>query len=61
MSATVLYDAPGPRTVRRHRVYAVVTALALVALAALLVWKLDTAGQLAYAKWEVFLTPTTSG
>jgi len=57
MSATVLYDAPGPRTVRRHRVYAVVTALALVALAALLVWKLDTAGQLAYAKWEVFLTP----
>lgn len=57
MSATVLYDAPGPRTVRRHRMYAVVTALALVCLAALVLWKLNSAGQLTYAKWEVFLTP----
>ncbi|CAI9416445.1 amino acid ABC transporter permease [Nocardioides sp. T2.26MG-1] len=57
MSATVLYDAPGPRTVRRHRIYAGVTALALVGLAVLVLWKLNSAGQLAYAQWEVFLTP----
>jgi len=57
MSATVLYDTPGPRTVRRHRVYAIVTAVVLVGLAALVVWKLEAAGQLAYDKWEVFLTP----
>ena len=31
MSAGVLFDAPGPRTVRRHRAYAVLAAALLVA------------------------------
>lgn len=57
MSATVLFDAPGPRAIRRHRLYTVLTALALVALVGLAVWKLDDTGQLTYAKWEVFVTP----
>jgi glutamate transport system permease protein len=57
MSASVLYDAPGPRTIRRHRIYTVLTALALVGLIALIIWKLDQNGQLEYALWEPFLTP----
>ncbi|MER7036224.1 amino acid ABC transporter permease, partial [Streptomyces albidoflavus] len=32
MSASVLYDAPGPKAVVRNRVYAVVGSLAIVAL-----------------------------
>ena len=31
MSASVLFDAPGPRTVARHRLYTVVAAVLLVA------------------------------
>ncbi len=45
MSASVLFDAPGPRTRARHRVYSVIF---LVLLAAVLVWvffKLKAAGQ----------------
>jgi glutamate transport system permease protein len=57
MSSSVLFDTPGPRTVARHRVYAVVTVLAVLALLALIVWKLNETGQLAYDKWEVFVTP----
>ena len=58
MSGSVLYDAPGPRTVARHRLYSVLTVLALVALVAFAVWKLYDAQQLTYEKWEVFITPT---
>lgn len=57
MSISVLYDAPGPRTVARHRVYAVATVVAIVAFVAFAIWKLSETGQLAYEKWEVFLTP----
>jgi len=58
MSGSVLYDAPGPRTVARHRLYSALTVIALVALVAFAVWKLYDAEQLTYEKWEVFLTPT---
>ena len=57
MSTSVLFDAPGPRTVARHRVYAVLTVLAILGLLALVLWRLDATGQLVYAKWEVFVTP----
>lgn len=57
MSASILYDAPGPRTVARHRLYAVLTLVTMVAVAAFAVWKLYDTGQLTYDKWEVFLTP----
>jgi len=57
MSAGVLFDAPGPATRARHRTYSIVTAVALVAFAAWVVWRLDETGQLEYAKWEPFLTP----
>ncbi|MBS2936536.1 amino acid ABC transporter permease [Nocardioides sp. J2M5] len=57
MSAGVLFDAPGPATVARHRAYSVVAALALVAGVAFVLWRLQATGQLEYDKWEPFLTP----
>ena len=58
MSApSVLFDAPGPRTVARHRLYAILTAVALVALVGLALWRLWDTGQLTAAKWEPFVTP----
>jgi len=57
MSTSVLYDAPGPRTVARHRVYAIVTVLVALGVLALIVWKLQATGQLENDQWEVFVTP----
>lgn len=57
MSTSILYDAPGPRTVARHRLYSVLTVIVMVGFLAFAVWKLNETGQLAYEKWEVFLTP----
>ena len=57
MSTNVLFDAPGPRTVVRHRIYSIVTIIALVLLLAYAVKKLYDAGQFAYALWEPFVTP----
>lgn len=57
MSAGVLFDAPGPRTIRRHRIYTVVAGLAVLAVLAWIGGSLYDDGQFAYDKWEVFLTP----
>ena len=57
MSASVLFDAPGPRTVARHRIYSVISVVALVAMVAYAVWALYDAGQLEYELWEPFVTP----
>ena len=56
MSASVLFDAPGPRARARNRVISAAT----VGLAALVVWaiiaKLADKGQLTAAKWQPFTT-----
>ncbi|WP_181312523.1 amino acid ABC transporter permease [Nocardioides campestrisoli] len=57
MSASILFDAPGPKTVARHRLYSVVSVVALVALVAFAVWRLYDRGQLEYELWEPFVTP----
>jgi glutamate transport system permease protein len=57
MSGNVLFDAPGPRTIARHRLYSVISVVALAALVAFAGWRLYDTGQLTYDKWEVFLTP----
>jgi len=58
MSAhAVLFDAPGPKTIARHRVYTIVAAVALVGVLAFVVWRLYVRDQLEYDKWEPFLTP----
>lgn len=57
-SPSVLFDAPGPKTVARHRVYTIVAVAALVTILGFFVWRLYDRGQLTYDKWEVFVTPS---
>ena len=53
----VLFDAPGPATRARHRMYGVLSVVALLGAVAYVVWRLAETGQLEYDKWEPFLTP----
>ncbi|WP_244931545.1 amino acid ABC transporter permease [Nocardioides sp. W7] len=57
MSGSVLFDAPGPRTIARHRLYTVLTLLAVAAAVAFLLFQLQSKGQFEGDKWEVFTTP----
>jgi glutamate transport system permease protein len=57
MAGNVLFDAPGPKTVARHRIYTVLAGLGLLGVLAFVVWRLYETGQLEYAKWEPFVTP----
>ncbi len=57
MSGSVLFDAPGPRTIARHRLYTVISVAALVAALAFVGWRLYVENQFAYDKWEPLLTP----
>ena len=57
MSAGVMYDAPGPKTIARHRAYTLLSIVAIVALVGFFVWRLYDSGQLTAEKWEVFTTP----
>ena len=57
MAASVLFDAPGPKTVARHRSYTILAGIALLGVLAFIVWRLFETGQLEYAKWEPFVTP----
>ncbi|MFF9869034.1 amino acid ABC transporter permease [Streptomyces sp. NPDC013953] len=54
MSASVLYDAPGPKAVVRNRIYAVVGSLAIIALVAVSVVRLSEKGHLAPEMWDIF-------
>ncbi|HEY9369473.1 amino acid ABC transporter permease [Streptomyces sp.] len=54
MSASVLYDAPGPKARVRNRVFAVIGTLAIVALIGVSVMRLEEKGHLAYAMWDIF-------
>ena len=55
--SSVLFDIPGPRAARRHQLIGVVTITVLVALAALVAWKLSVENQFSVDKWEPFVTP----
>lgn len=57
MSRNVLFDAPGPRTRARHRLYAVLSIVVLLLLLVGVVWRMYDRGQLAYDLWEPFVTP----
>lgn len=57
MAASVLFDAPGPKTRARHRLYTVVASVGLLAVVGLVIWQLERKGQFAYRLWEPFVTP----
>ncbi len=59
MSASVLYDVPGPRSVRRHRLYAAGTVVVLLALAAYIGYVLADKGQLDSSKWDFLAKEST--
>ncbi|MFD7980964.1 amino acid ABC transporter permease [Streptomyces sp. NPDC059071] len=54
MSASVLFDAPGPKARIRNRIYAVVGSLAILALLAISLVRLADKGHLAPAMWDIF-------
>lgn len=57
MPASVLFDAPGPKTIKRHRLYTVIASVVLLLIVAAVVGQLARKGQFAYALWEPFVTP----
>lgn len=57
MSTSVLFDAPGPRARRRHRLLGVLTLVVAAAILAVVVLRLKDRGQLTASNWEVFVTP----
>ncbi|MBW3704216.1 amino acid ABC transporter permease [Streptomyces griseus] len=54
MSASVLYDAPGPKAAVRNRIYAVVGSVAIAALIAVSIVRLADKGHLAPEMWDIF-------
>ena len=55
--STLLFDVPGPRARRRHRILTVVTVVGVIAVLGAVFWRLASTGQFDYDLWEVFLTP----
>ncbi|MER8043897.1 amino acid ABC transporter permease [Streptomyces sp. NPDC094032] len=54
MSASVLFDAPGPKARVRNRIYAVVGTLLILGLLAVSVMRLNDKGHLAPEMWDIF-------
>ncbi|MGW2202931.1 amino acid ABC transporter permease [Streptomyces sp. NPDC001774] len=54
MSASVLYDSPGPKARVRNRIFAVVGTVVIVALLAVSVLRLADKGHLDPAMWDIF-------
>jgi His/Glu/Gln/Arg/opine family amino acid ABC transporter permease subunit len=50
---TVLFDIPGPRARRRHRIGSVIGGLVVLALVGLALWRLAENGQLEAERWAV--------
>ncbi|OHU18109.1 glutamate ABC transporter permease [Mycobacteroides franklinii] len=58
-SATVMYDAPGPKARALHRIIAVAFAVVVGAVAAWIIWTLVANEQLTAEKWSPFLRLNT--
>lgn len=52
--ASVLYDVPGPKAKTRNRLYTVLGSLAVLALIAFVVMRLQSKGQLEPEVWNIF-------
>ena len=59
MSASVLFDSPGPRARRRYRLLTVVGSVVILAIAWAVVARFAAKGQLTAAMWKPFLDPST--
>lgn len=59
MSASVLYDAPGPRTRRRVAVVGVLVGILLLGVLGLVVARLNASGQFTATKWGPLVDPST--
>ena len=57
MAASVLFDAPGPKTRARHRLYGAISGIILAAMVAGIIWRFWEKGQFALRFWEPFVTP----
>jgi len=55
--STVLFEAPGPRTRARHRLYSIFGFVLVGGLALFVLWKMYAEGQFEYDLWEPFVTP----
>ncbi|WP_371675864.1 amino acid ABC transporter permease [Streptomyces sp. NBC_01276] len=53
--STALYDLPGPRTRRRHRVYGIVSTVVILGLLAWILYLLFDTEQFTSAKWSPFI------
>ncbi|MFJ8691890.1 amino acid ABC transporter permease [Streptomyces roseolilacinus] len=54
MSASVLYDAPGPKAIARNRVYAVLGTLAVLGVVGVSIARLAEKGHFAPEMWDIF-------
>lgn len=55
--STVLFEAPGPRTRARHRLYSIFGFVLVGGIALFVLWKMYAEGQFEYDLWEPFVTP----
>ncbi|MBO1331205.1 amino acid ABC transporter permease [Streptomyces sp. VRA16 Mangrove soil] len=53
-SATALYDIPGPKTERRHKIYGLISTLAVLGLVGWILYLLFDTDQFTYTKWMPF-------
>ena len=60
MSASVLFDVPGPRARRRQRIGTAVGAVVVLALLGLALWRLGINGQLEPARWAILFDPNSN-
>ncbi|TFV47521.1 amino acid ABC transporter permease [Blastococcus sp. TF02A_35] len=60
MSASVLFDVPGPRGRRRQRIGSALGALVVLALVALAAWRLGANGQLDPSRWAILFDARTN-
>ncbi|MDQ3157998.1 MAG: amino acid ABC transporter permease [Actinomycetota bacterium] len=57
MAASVLFDAPGPKALARHRLFGLISGLVLLTIFGLMIWRFQQKGQFAPQFWEPFVTP----
>ena len=60
MSATVLFDVPGPRGRRRQRIGSAIGLLFVLGLVGLTLWRLGINGQLDPARWAILFDTRTN-